>query len=129
MFIYIDNKVSKLADPSFLDYFLGFISFFFALLIPGLHHFVLGNTARGCLYLFTFNELYMGWFLDLFEIHLLVKKSVQEYGHLNCWLCSCFFNMFTCCRCCMCRRMCCCWSESMRWEAAESKNKVAVGSK
>ena len=115
MYFCIDNKIAKLADPSILDYFLGFLSFVFALMIPGLHHFVLGNTGRGLLYLFTFNELYLGWFLDMFEIHLLIKKSVQEYGHLHCWFCSCMFNVATFCRCCICRKLCCWWSESMRW--------------
>jgi ABC-type multidrug transport system ATPase subunit len=117
-----DNKRSKLADPTTGDYVIGFLSFFFALFIPGLHHFVLGNTWRGLLYLFTFNELYTGWVLDLFEVHILIKKSVQEYGHLNCWLCSCCYNIWTCCSCYCCRKIFCWWSESMRVKPAKNNN-------
>ncbi len=110
-----DDKLSKVADPTVGDYVLGYLSFFFALLIPGLHHFVLGNTGRGFKYLFSFNEVYIGWFLDFFEINILIAKSVHENGHLNCWLCSCLFSIFTCCKCWFCLRAyscCCCHSRN-----------------
>jgi TM2 domain-containing membrane protein YozV len=54
-----------------------------AAVIPGLHHFYLGNTNRGFKYLFTANEAYAGWLLDLFEMHVLIQASVQEHGHTN----------------------------------------------
>jgi Mn2+/Fe2+ NRAMP family transporter len=46
-------------------------------------HFYLGNTLRGFKYLFTFNEVYAGWLLDLFELHVLLQRSVQEYGNVK----------------------------------------------
>ncbi len=107
VFVDEENSLSKVADPTVGDYALGYLSFFFAILIPGLHHFVLGNTCRGYKYLFSLNEVYIGWFLDFFEINILIKKSVHENGHLNCWLCSCMFSLMTCFRCWCCTRLCC----------------------
>jgi hypothetical protein len=86
------------------DYITGYFVWFAALLIPGLHHFYLGNTRRGVKYLLTFNEVYAGWLLDLFELHVLIQKSVQEKGHvLGCCYCKCcLYNP-----CCCCCRPCC----------------------
>jgi len=111
-----DNKISKLADPNSNDYFFGYLSLLLAIFIPGFHQFQLGNTCRGWKYLFTFNEMYIGWFLDLFEMHIFIKQSVQERGHLQC--CCLFraigyvflaaFNAITLCRCWLCRQCGCC---------------------
>jgi streptolysin S family bacteriocin protoxin len=100
------NDVSRSADqnnidsrvPLFRDYFNAYCVWALAGFIPGLHHFYLGNFWRGVKYLCTFNEAYAGWLLDLFELHVLVQKSVQEHGHTaaigNCGCC--------CCCCCKC---------------------------
>jgi ATP-binding cassette subfamily A (ABC1) protein 3 len=68
-----------------------YLDWFLAAVIPGLHHFYLGNTWRGVKYLLTFNEVFAGWVLDFFELHVLVQKSVEEYGHSTgpCCCCSC----------------------------------------
>lgn len=44
---------------------------------------------RGYKYLFTGNEVIAGWLLDLFELHVLIQQSVQQYGHTTgcCKLC------------------------------------------
>eukprot|EP01034_Spumella_vulgaris_P032211 gene32211-39775_t len=75
--------------PEARDYFWGYAMWIMAGLVPGLHHFYLGNTARGFKYLFTLNEAFAGWLLDGLEMHVLIQKSVQEYGHTN-----------GCCGCC-----------------------------
>lgn len=103
------NDVRNLKDqetfdhrvPTFRDYFTGYMFWFFALLIPGLHHFYLGNTWRGVKYLFTLNEVMAGWFLDLFEMHVLIQKSVQEYGHIR-HICCTNCMLDNCCYCCCC---------------------------
>ena len=86
--------------PNKDDYIYGYIALFIALIIPGFHHFYLGNTSRGFKYLFTWNEVYAGWVLDLLEMRVLIKKSVETYGHTNG-----VSSLFPCCRCCCC---CCC---------------------
>lgn len=87
------NAESTLADqqriggprvPTFQDYFLGYLIWLLAFFLPGLHHFYLGNTARGFKYLFTINEFLVGWVLDLFELHMLIRKSVDEFGNARC---------------------------------------------
>lgn len=96
-----DQDVTLLAEqnkteariPRSTDYFNAYLCWALAFFIPGLHHFYLGNFWRGMKYLFTINEFFVGWFLDIFELHILVKKSVEEYGSRPC--CSCF-------RCCCC---------------------------
>ena len=76
--------------PRAADYWTGYMMWFLALAIPGLHHFWLGNTARGFKYFFTANELMVGWFLDLFEMHMLVRRSVEEFGNKPCCgFCTC----------------------------------------
>jgi len=95
-----ESDVSKLADqndmdkrvPEFRDYFNAYCVWLLAGAIPGLHHFYLGNFWRGVKYLFTLNEAIAGWLLDLSEMHVLVQKSVQEYGHTR--------GTCTCCLCC-----------------------------
>jgi len=89
--------------PMFRDYATAYFVWFLAAFIPGLHHFYLGNIWRGMKYLFTANEAYAGWFLDVFEMHVLVQKSVQEHGNTraicctNWFLDSCFGRVFCCC--------------------------------
>ena len=97
-----ENDVALLAEqrkteariPRFADYFNAYVCWLFAFFLPGLHHFYLGNFWRGMKYLITINEFFVGWFLDIFELHILVKKSVEEYGNQP--VCSC-------CRCACCR--------------------------
>jgi TM2 domain-containing membrane protein YozV len=85
-----DTAAMKDKRPTSSDYAMGYFMWFLAALLPGLHHFYLGNTWRGLKYLFTFNEMYAGWLLDLFEIHVLVQKSVEQYGHTRgCCACCC----------------------------------------
>lgn len=86
-----DNRVPRTAD-----YVMAYICWVFAFFIPGLHQFYLKNYKRGFLYFFTLNEVFFGWFLDFFELHILVQKSVQEYGNgaCCCGICGC------CCACC-----------------------------
>ena len=109
-------------QPKFSDYVWGYAFLLLAVLIPGLHHFALGNTYRGFKYFFTLNEVMVGWFLDFFDMPLLVQRSVEEYGHIGevCFcarLCSCcsrgcgfccsgctHFWRFLCCCCCICCR-------------------------
>lgn len=49
-----------------MDFFLGF------------HHFYLGRTAWGLVYLFTFGLLGFGWLVDMFYLPCLVKKVNQS---------------------------------------------------
>ena len=78
---------AKKSEPNFRDFFQGYLCLFFALLLPGLHHFWLGNIWRGLKYFFTLNEFYVGWFLDLFEINSLIRKSVEEKGNSRACCC------------------------------------------
>jgi TM2 domain-containing membrane protein YozV len=74
--------------PTSYDMWFGYLMWLLALFLPGLHHFYLGNTNRGIKYLLTANEAEVGWFLDLFEMHVLIQASVQEYGHTGgCFKC------------------------------------------
>ena len=71
--------------PNSTDYIRGWICLLFAIFIPGLHHFWLGNIARGFKYLFTLNEFLVGWLLDAAEMNSLISKSVEENGNsTNC---------------------------------------------
>ena len=90
------ERIGGVRQPTCTDYFLGYLIWVLAFFIPGLHHFYLGNTARGFKYLFTINEFLVGWFLDLFELHMLIRKSVDAFGNSECWCC--------CCCCCCCRK-------------------------
>jgi ABC-type multidrug transport system ATPase subunit len=83
------HRVEKV--PTVRDYTMIYLVWLLAAVIPGLHHFYLGNTWRGVKYLLTFNEVFAGWVLDFFELHVLVQKSVEEYGHSTgpCCCCSC----------------------------------------
>jgi TM2 domain-containing membrane protein YozV len=90
--------VASSKKPTGCDYAMAYFMWLCAIVIPGLHHFYLGNFWRGMKYLFTFNEVYAGWLLDLFEIHVLVQKSVEQYGHTRgCFACCCGS---ACCRSC-----------------------------
>ncbi len=95
----ITNRV-----PNFSDYVTVYIVWLLALLIPGAHHFYLGNTWRGIKYLCTFNEVMAGWILDLFELHVLLQKSVQEKGHVQgilwCSCCNALWYILCCFGCC-----------------------------
>lgn len=77
----------EIKTPRFTDYFFGYLCWLLAFFLPGLHHFYLGNYWRGLKYLLTINEFFVGWFLDLFELHILIKKSVEIYGNQSC--CGC----------------------------------------
>lgn len=79
-----EQRIGGVRLPTFQDYFFGYLIWLLALFLPGLHHFYLGNTARGFKYLFTINEFLVGWFLDLFELHMLIRKSVDEFGNARC---------------------------------------------
>jgi energy-coupling factor transporter ATP-binding protein EcfA2/TM2 domain-containing membrane protein YozV len=85
---------SRIPQPS--DYIMGYAIWLLSFFIPGLHQFYLGNFWRGVKYLFTFNELIVGWVLDLFEMHILIKKSVEEHGSQKC----CAPCKRNCCPCC-----------------------------
>eukprot|EP01034_Spumella_vulgaris_P038782 gene38782-47898_t len=79
---------NTLRVPTSYDMWFGYLMWLGAFVMPGLHHFYLGNTNRGIKYLLTANEAYVGWFLDLFEMHVLIQASVQEYGHTSgCFKC------------------------------------------
>ena len=80
------------------EYISAYLCWFFAFFIPGLHHFYFKNYKRGFLYLFTLNEFFFGWFLDLFELHILLQKSVIEHGNSAC----CCGHCECCCACCVC---------------------------
>ena len=102
------------AKPHFSDYVTVYVLWLLALILPGLHHFYLGNTWRGLKYLCTFNEVYAGWVLDLFELHVLLQQSVQVYGHVRapfwCSCCNMFWYIWCCCGCfgCCCGGCKCC---------------------
>jgi hypothetical protein len=87
--------------PLMRDYITGYLVWAAAFFLPGLHHFYLGNFWRGMKYLCTGNEVEAGWLLDLFEMHVLIQKSVQEKGHV---LGVCYCNSCATNPCC-----CCCW--------------------
>jgi TM2 domain-containing membrane protein YozV len=75
------EKIGGVRKPLCRDYFWGYFIWLLSFALPGFHHFYLGNTMRGLKYLFTLNELWVGWFLDLFELHVLIRTSVEEYGN------------------------------------------------
>ena len=85
----ITSNVGK--EPRTLDYINGYMVWLLALFIPGLHQFYLGDTARGFKYFFTVNEVFVGWMLDLFEMHVLIQKRVETYGNAKALCC------FSCC--------------------------------
>ena len=102
-----DNEALRAVarKPMFWDYFFAYIALAIALFIPGFHHFYLGNFWRGLLYFCTANEIYAGWLLDVLEMHVLVQKSVEQFGHTKgcVSLCPCFVVPFVfCCPCCCC---------------------------
>lgn len=78
-----EENVAKatVRKATFTDYFYGYSAWLIAFLLPGYHHFYLGNFWRGVKYFFTGNEVWAGWLLDLFEMHVLIQKSVEEHGH------------------------------------------------
>jgi hypothetical protein len=61
----------------------------------------------GAWYLITINEIFAGWFLDVFEMHVLIQQSVQEHGNiLGVLFCGCcnFYCYLCCCLCCFTTR-------------------------
>ena len=94
-----DQQLINERIPLPRDYITGYLIWFLALFLPGLHHFYFGNFWRGMKYLCTGNEVLAGWILDLFELHILIQKSVQENGHV---LGVCY------CKCCATNPCCCC---------------------
>jgi hypothetical protein len=95
-----DQEEVNNRKPLMRDYVTGYLVWAAALFLPGLHHFYLGNTWRGVKYFCTGNEVLAGWILDLFEMHVLIQKSVQEKGHV---LGLCY------CHCCASNPCCCCF--------------------
>ena len=120
-----DDQVSKTKTrkATVSDLFFGYIAWFIALLLPGFHHFYLGNFWRGLKYFCTANEVYAGWVLDFFELNVLIQKSVEEHGHS-----SGFRGLFPCCCCCYCFP-CCCIPRPSRYdeEAVPVANHVSSG--
>ena len=105
----LDQESINARVPLPRDYITAYFIWMLAFFIPGLHHFYLGNFWRGMKYLFTLNEVCAGWVLDLFELHVLVQKSVQEKGHIEacCWCqcCSVFWYVLCFCGCCgLCKK-------------------------
>lgn len=96
------ERIGGVRRPMFRDYFFGYVIWFFSFFFFGAHHFYLGNTDRGWKYLLTGNEIQVGWFLDLFELHVLIKKSVEEFGSTTngTRAGSCFCCGGCCCSCC-----------------------------
>ncbi len=98
-----DQKAISDRVPNFNDYVTVYIVWLLAAFIPGAHHFYLGNTWRGLKYFFTYNEVMAGWILDLFELHVLLQKSVQERGHVQgflwCSCCNALWYIFCCFGC------------------------------
>ena len=45
----------------------------------GIHHFYLGNYFIGIIYFCTFGLLFIGQFIDLFQISRMVEKKNQRY--------------------------------------------------
>jgi ABC-type multidrug transport system ATPase subunit len=108
-----EEAAAKALRPTYLDYFFGILSLFFALLVPGFHRCFLGDCWNGCFYFWTCNELFAGWLLDLCEIHILVQHAVQQFGHLTCRCCTwpfrcCYWAWYYLCCCCCWVRCCCC---------------------
>ena len=95
------------------DFFFGYLAWIVALLLPGFHHFYLGNFWRGLKYFCTANEVYAGWLLDFFELHVLIQKSVEEHGHSR----GCR-GLIPCC-CCYCFP-CCCIPPPSRYDEEEA---------
>ena len=47
--------------------------------VCGIHHFYFGNYFIGIIYFFTFGLLFIGQFIDLFQISRIVEKKNQRY--------------------------------------------------
>ncbi len=86
----VDGNQKTSNTPTFLDYINGYSIWLIAIALPGLHQFYLGDIWRGLKYLFTVNECWVGWCLDLCEMHVLIQKRVEQYGHSQtCCCCAC----------------------------------------
>lgn len=84
--------------PRFNDYVTGYVVWALSFFFPGLHHYYLGNFWRGVKYTLSVNEMFVGWALDLFEMHVLIQKSVQQYGHQRRPIvCNCCLDHLPCC--------------------------------
>ncbi|XP_054750655.2 uncharacterized protein LOC129256491 [Lytechinus pictus] len=66
----------KVEDPSYslMDAYLMAVP----LGLFGFHHFYLGNTRRGILFLCTFGVFGLGWLADLFQMPLIVSEANKE---------------------------------------------------
>jgi TM2 domain-containing membrane protein YozV len=49
----------------------------------GAHRCVLRQPLNGFIYFWTFNEFEVGWFLDFFDLNMLIEKSVKESGSVQ----------------------------------------------
>ncbi len=85
----VDSVEHTQRHPFVLDYVLGYLSWLIAILIPGFHHWHLGNRWRAVFFFFTWNQVFAGWVMDLFELHILVQQSVQQHGHATGFCCTC----------------------------------------
>ena len=117
-----EDRVTFL-KPHIGDYIVGYLALILAVILPGFHQIVLRNYWRGAKYFFSWNEVMCGWILDVFEMHVLIQRSVQEFGHLNlCQLCVCCCGSLCgfCCRFCrqcwfyLCCCCCCCTPPAWR---------------
>jgi len=107
VFNQLDQQSFDQRIPGFADYFTGYVMLILAIFVPGLHHFYLGNFWRGVWYLITINEIMAGWFLDVFEMHVLIQQSVQQHGNIEgVMFCTCcnFYCYLCCCLCCFTSR-------------------------
>lgn len=67
--IKVERPPYSLLDAYFLAVPLGFF---------GLHHFYLGNTKRGILFLCTLGVFGLGWLADMFQMPLIVSEANKE---------------------------------------------------
>jgi len=109
-----NENVIEFTQPHIGDYIIAYMALLLAAfpLFSGAHHFVLRNNWRGAKYFFTWNEIMCGWLLDIFDMRVLVQRSVQEHGHVDifkCFLCGWGFCCTSSCYACF-YYLCCCWS-------------------
>ena len=87
-----DQQSKEARKAHFADLFNGYLVWMMALFLPGLHQWYFGNTPRAIKYLFTVNEVLVGWGLDLIDIHIFVQQRVEQYGNSE----GIFFGLFQC---------------------------------
>jgi ABC-type multidrug transport system ATPase subunit len=86
----IEGETEDLSgEPTEEDMRAGYAVWGVGLIVPGLHHFYLGNRFKGCVYFVTMNLFYMGWFIDGLFLKSLIRESIQKHGHTTLSLPSC----------------------------------------